>query len=241
MEQNRYIRTNEGWKSLCIKSGYYEPEDEWRPRPSDEELLDGFARPTVLLQTGLTSAELVQESLNKTWAEFFPAVPPEKRETFTYSLPLSNEWWCQYAEPIDEFLDGAIAFREALKALKANQKVPDDDYSRLEFGIGLRTLNALTASVGLSTRFQPDSTTFRQQWEAPSLLASFAVMASLDLTLGNKRLIQCRACNQYLVSQAYQASYCSETCSNTAAKRRQRSNNKKKERRKKDYGKTRTK
>jgi hypothetical protein len=221
-EQEQYIRTAQGWKSVLTGwSSYCETEQEV-PCPSDEDLLGVGIKPKVLLQRSIINDELIEEPLSQTWGKFFPDIPNEKQESYKYPLPLTSEWWSVYGEPVDAFLNAARVFRDALEALKTDVSNLGDDEMALEFDIGLQGINTLISAVGMSVHFQSEANEYRQRLSAPSLLASFATMASIDLTLGNKNLLRCETCQQYFVSQSYQAKYCTQTCQGTAAKRRQR-------------------
>ncbi len=59
---------------------------------------------------------------------------------------------------------------------------------------------------------------YRRAWRTKSLLASFAMMAYLDIT-DDKRILVCDEDLRPFVSGAYQARYCSERCRRRAIKR----------------------
>ena len=59
---------------------------------------------------------------------------------------------------------------------------------------------------------------YRRAWRAKSLLASFDMMAYLDIT-DDKRILVCDEDQRPFVSGAYQARYCSERCRRRAIKR----------------------
>jgi hypothetical protein len=55
-------------------------------------------------------------------------------------------------------------------------------------------------------------------WRTKSLLATYAMMAYLDILAG-KRILACDTCGKPYVSGAYQSRYCSDRCRKTALKR----------------------
>jgi hypothetical protein len=57
-----------------------------------------------------------------------------------------------------------------------------------------------------------------QDWQTPSLLASFAEMFAQDITFGRATLL-CESCQLPFVSGAYQARYCSKGCRQRQQKR----------------------
>jgi hypothetical protein len=220
--QSCYVRRNTGWlhslKQQIGGDNYFlenmpEKKDEI---VSGEYLPENYVRPSVLLQR-LRRVEYSQEPLSKTWAKFFPSVPEEEQETYNYPLPLSDEFWYLYAEPITEFLNGAILLKEALDRLKhinpQETLTPDDIYN---VNYGKNILHSLLAPVGLAL-YPTEEGTFKQQWVASSLLASFAAMAFFDLT--QDRLLRCRRCDQLFTSEAYQAAFCSPRCRQAAQKK----------------------
>ena len=51
-----------------------------------------------------------EETLTKTWSNFFPSVPRQDRETYAYPVPYSQAFWEIYSEPVSEFLRAAKLF-----------------------------------------------------------------------------------------------------------------------------------
>lgn len=216
-----YLRTSMGWQPhLCTFSSHGLPQT-----PNGELEIPGFLselwpRPGVILQE-LGGTNWQQEPLNSTWARFFPRVPKEKSTEYPYPIPPSEKFWRLYAEPLDEFIEAGVLFQEALQGL-ARQDSPRGRargiYPKLIHG--LRTLHGLVAPVSLTLQPRRDGT-FEQQWVAPSLLASFGMMALQDLA-GQARVILCDRCKKPFVSGQYNVRYCSPTCRNTIQKQRYR-------------------
>ena len=208
--------------------------------------LDGGARwesETVLLGASAAEAKVLQlrphvltrdigiwgsylgyreEFLGRAWARFFPNLPAEEAETYQYPNPQSNEFWRSYGEPIDDFMTGARALRSAVEGLgkvvrRASdwQEQGDLDY---EITLGWQDLNKLLSAVNPVLQFT-DNEKPRLEWEAPSLLAHFALMVLHDVT-EDRRLFRCEGCNRIAVTQSRVAKFCSVTCREKMQKRR---------------------
>lgn len=206
--QRRITRAATGWRS------------------QDTQRLDGSViqdepdREGSLVEEGLRPADMTAgawvrkleafdwqwEPLWKTWARFFPDTPREESETREYPLPLSEEFWREYAEPLDQFMSAVRAFEGALRHLQRPTEVR----------LGREKINALAEDVSLALSFGRDG--FRQAWVATSLLGTLAAMAIFDLS-GGKRVLRCETCGRPFVSGAPAARYCSPTCRHTAQKR----------------------
>ena len=222
-----YHRTNIGWRQSAKNTfggeNSYSLIGEPKMRGqlvADEHLPREWPRPTALIQ-GIRDAGWEVEPLGKTWARFFPQIRNDERETFPYPLPMSNDFWNLYSEPVDAFYNGAMALRDAVSGLahiKPLDKTTEDD--EIWLGRGLRILEALIAPVSPALNPLSDGT-FEQRWISPSLLASYAMMVLQDLT-EQRRLRRCEVCGKLFTSAAYQARYCSDTCRHTAQKRRYR-------------------
>jgi hypothetical protein len=231
--QRRFILSGPDWTEITV-SGWIEspPRDSeaLRGQPVDEELI-----PPEWVKSGCAvyqpngSWEL--QRLETAWARFFPDVPAQERETWAYPLPLSDEFWTLYAEPLNDFLGGAATLRAALEHLKVPPAAPGSDPTRREIKewydvevvkIGVARLNALVAPSRLIVA-REDGNVLRQHWSSPSLFGSFALMALQDLT-ERRRLITCAGvrCGKVFVSSAYQATYCSNACRWVGEKRTQR-------------------
>src|SRR5712691_10873069 len=79
------------------------------------------ARSCVLIHP-LHELTTKEEPLTDTWACFFPSVPEQKRETFAYPAPYTQEFWELYAEPLSEFWRAARLFAGAVQHLGASAK-----------------------------------------------------------------------------------------------------------------------
>ena len=235
----RYFRTNEGWREtlqyIFGKGGYAIVDEAAREGElvSNEDSLSAWPRPHVLLQK-LNENKLEEELLTGTWARFFPTISKESRETFSYPIPTSEEFWKLYSEPLDEFLVGASTLRWAIDGLARNKpKATASEGDERSLSRGIKVLHAMVAAVSPTIRPLDDGL-FEQRWVAPSLLGSFAMMVLQDLT-ENNRLLSCEVCGKLFLSVAWQARYCSSKCRHTAQKRRYRAKTKEK-----NHGQTRS-
>ena len=161
------------------------------------------------------------ERLGETWATFFPDVASSDVETYQYPCPLTDEFWRQYAEPVDEFLRSVSAVWEVFSFLTG----APNEMSMLQALDELRPLVQPAGAVLLLPR--PD--TFRRVWTSPSLLGWFALCITEDLA-EHARARRCRVCKTPFLSSAYQARYCSPRCRKTANMRAYRKGLRKKSR-----------
>jgi hypothetical protein len=168
-----------------------------------------FHEPGVMMED-LESGEQRWESFGPTWSRFFPDVPKEEIETYNYPPFLAEEFWHQYAEPVEKFVGAAQLLHSALTDIKEGR--PD----------GLLILKRLVSPIGVTFE-KARGGGLEQRWISPSLLATYAMMACLDLK-ARWRLFRCKRkdCRLLFASRAYQAAYCTETCRNTVHKRKWR-------------------
>jgi hypothetical protein len=204
--QMQYTKIGAGW----ITS---ERPREWQP----------VLTPGTVLRP-LRGSGPVAESLAVTWSRFFPAVPPDQRETFCYPEPLSADFWAQYGEPLADFLSGMRALQELHDAIRLFQARSGKEHriGNLQAAFaGSRHLlsEGLIAGVGLALQWNR-SRHVQLKWVASSLLASLATMMLQDVAFG--RALQCPGCGRAFVSGAYQARYCSVGCRWVVQKREYR-------------------
>lgn len=232
------IRTIYTWTgSVWDIAGWTERHEPWS-LPADPLHSVPFDNEDGIYQRDLVPAELVSERwrpevlvrppedvtyatrpLGPAWGPFFPSVAPEKRSIHHYPWPGSERWWSEYAEPVERFLDAAGLLLEALTKLEPGLD-PEESWAVRHGGLPTRgqiVLHGLLQSVR-PMLFRSSEGGWIGGWRAKSLLASYAMMAYLDLVAG-KRILACDTCDKPYVSGAYQARYCSERCRNTALKR----------------------
>ena len=157
--------------------------------------------------------------LGEAWGPYFPDIPNEDRDNFAYPEPLSEQFWGMYAEPPIVILNLGVFLLETLR--KVN---PDYEEGERFLDLAMRTAEGDRRLYSLLAGVQPalgDITAdlhYRRAWRTKSLLASFAMMAYLDIT-DDKRILVCDEDGRPFVSGAYQARYCSERCRRRAIKR----------------------
>ncbi|HEV8635463.1 MAG TPA: hypothetical protein VG370_14650 [Chloroflexota bacterium] len=195
------------------------PEREWAPAPP--QLWSGSWLPPRALGRGLVDGTWTVRPLGEAWAPYFHEVPPGQADTHLYPPPLSFEFWYAYAEPVGAFLAAAALFAAAVQELGRSPREGEGRLDRLDQKLAAdRAFHGLIA--GVHPALEPAADGYRRAWRAKSLLASFAVMAYLDLTEG-RRVLDCEVCGRPFVSAAYQARYCSARCRQTATQRAYRS------------------
>jgi hypothetical protein len=132
-------------------------------------------------------------------------------------LPGSEGFWKCYAEPVEDFVEAAVLFRDTVGAVRSRDKD--------QRAVGVDRLDALLSTIAPSlASMGPKEAAVR--YSAPSLLATFAMMAMVDQADG-RLPVHCRVCGALFLSRALGARYCSQACRWTSQKRRHR---KKKER-----------
>ena len=156
-----------------------------------------------------------EETLTKTWANFFPSVPWQDRETFAYPVPYSQAFWELYSEPVSEFLRAARLFAGIVEYLGRSAKAMSGGAPATEEGEALAREQAIESLNVLRKDGSPvvvdEGEGLRQEWASPSLLASFAEMLVIDLFAG-RRAQYCECCRFPFTTDAYQARYCSPPC-----------------------------
>ena len=164
--------------------------------------------------------------LSQTWGHFFPDGSGDVAESYPYPAPLTEEFWLTYAEPVYEFVEAARLLLNTMKLFEAYKKDAGtkSDENAVRLRLALDQFHALIETVSPTISQQLEGAP-RQEWLATSLLGALAMMALLDLT-ESRRLLTCHTCGKVFVTKAYQASYFSPTCRNTAQKRRHRARRK---------------
>jgi hypothetical protein len=220
--QDVHLFAPSAWHSKSIKYGSVISRDESRldtPLTSGELSSAGARSPGALI-TNWEDADVLEEPLDKTWADHFPDVPYDQRRTYPYPHPVTAEFWQIYGEPVSEFVTAAWLLADAIEAITR----PVDRHAP-ERGV-LRLARLASFGVPFLTRAQDGS--YRQRWRAGSLLSALALMAMEDIA--QNQLHQCPRCRTFFLSSAHQAEYCSPTCRHTMQKRRYRQRIQKKSR-----------
>ena len=205
----KYIRTATGWKQDApVLFEFSDAEKSMEPpEPPDT--------PGIFLRKEPGDFEISFESLETVRSQFFPDLPTSQ----DLPLPFSDEFWAHYAEPVHLFLNAATRLREATDG--ARMKASKADPGNMRVATGVAKLQALAAPVR-TTLYKTQRGKFSVGWVCHSLLAAFAMMATLDLA--EARLLRCARpdCGKYFVSKAKKARYCTDTCRKTVQMRRWR-------------------
>ena len=126
-----------------------------------------------------------------------------------------------YAEPVEDFVAAATLFLTTVKCLGETGRAGDGLQGDMgEIRGRLDMLHRLLDPIGPAVGLTKDGA-FRQEWRASTQLATYAMMALLDITEQRRPLV-CTICGRLFVTKAYQGIYCSATCRQTAQKRRYR-------------------
>ncbi len=150
---------------------------------------------------------------------YFPDVAQEELDQYEYPEPLSEEFWRQYAEPLDDFVAAVERLRHIVEGLALPVKERDDD---LSFVKAQRELNVVLSGV-CPVLVERKSGAFSQRRAAVSLLSHMGLVLLEELTAEGRRPLRCTRCGALFLSRAYQARFCSQRCRWRAQKVRQRS------------------
>jgi hypothetical protein len=215
--QTSYVRTTDrGWIATRKRARRDRRARSARIRqPDSTELVNPHA-----IVASHDAPGTQEEPLARALAPFFPETETDYAETFAYPIPLSPAFWRAYAEPVHAFIESAQLLSLALRLLDEARfpREPDDDPAHIA-RLGLRRLNGLVSPLSPSLHFIDGE--LRQRWASPSLLASYAMMALLDLE--GRRIRACAECGRVFATDAYQTRYCTPAHANRARKRKHRS------------------
>jgi hypothetical protein len=154
--------------------------------------------------------------------KFFPSALKSPSGFIVAPAPLTEQFWLEYAEPIETFLDAGRLLRKAveqLQVIRDSKKRLVEKHETFENPKSL--IDALISSVKSVIRLKTKSR-FELALEGGSLLSNFAMMAVLDFT--NTRPLTCGnpKCGSFFVSRSTEARYCSPQCRNAVHIRRYR-------------------
>lgn len=149
--------------------------------------------------------------LGESWGVYFPGVPRDQRDSYSYPLPLTDEFWRTYAEPVEEFWDTLIQLHMAASPIVgASDRWASLHATRVETAIG-----------GVYAVLSPGQTP-SPHFTSDSLLTELWFELYQDLTAKGGRMAFCANCGKLFFTNAYQQDYCSSTCTGTANKSRLR-------------------
>ncbi len=217
-----YYRANDGWRESRSNLRMSLPFDS-SPTLGDtvtrEEFGGAVPRPLVLARD-MRSVRYEEENIGF-WERFFPSVLSQARPRPIPPHPLSEDFWLSYAEPLPDFINALVSFRNAVigaSAWKEGKNNAGEARAHMEW------LNAQTFGVSPFAAPVPDAS-IEMQWVSPSLIASLSTMVLQDLS-EQLRVLRCENCRKPFVTKAYQARYCGDTCKWAVNKRTQRENRK---------------
>jgi hypothetical protein len=181
-------------------------------------------RPTALM-TQLFSSTYEESPLGEAVGRFFPQVPLDEKDTALYPYPLSDDFWHQYCEPLQEFRWVVREFQTMMDNLSHagpwDVKPPGE---RGAMVVGQDQLNSLLSIYpGLWIEFNG---TVTARWTFPSLLAIFAFEVWQKL-IGGQSIRHCKRsrCRRLFLAAQYNREYCSDRCRQAEEKARQRRRN----------------
>ena len=227
-----YVRSPEGWYNTYESTPWsrelaYEGNgDQWGCLAEPRE--GGLPNPPLATTMRIFSSGYEGKPLGETIGNFFPMVPLEEKDSFLYPQPLSDEFWYQYSEPIENFQGVARDFRDMLDNLSyaglRNDQVLRATGRALH---GQHQINSVL-SVNPSLRIEEDGST-SPRWDFPSLIAALAFEVWQDL-IGGQTILHCQRanCSRLFLSAQYNRGYCSDKCRWAAEKARQRRRNQEK-------------
>jgi len=199
----------------------------------NEEYDDALAQPgagispitPTALMTQLFSSNYEERRLGEAVGHFFPQIPLAEKDTALYPHPLSDDFWHQYCEPLEEFRWAVRDFQEMVDNL--SHAGPWDvllPRGRSAMVIGQDQLNSLLSIYpGLEVQF---TGTITARWTFPSLLAIFAFEVWQKL-IGGQSIRHCKRsrCRRLFLAAQYNREYCSDRCRQAEEKARQRRRN----------------
>lgn len=210
---------NTGWASWrpLTREWVLTKEPERRGEVVAEE--DTSLRPSVVLRDQ-GGVGWVSESLDVTWATFFPSVPVEQRIEYAYPPPISEEFWRLYAEPLSDFYAAAQRLRNALEDLAARGGKKLGTLEQEErVDRGKKVLNSLIAPISPAV-ITPGEGGLLLRWVSPALLSTLATIAAEEAAKAPVRICARTDCANPFINQHRQTLYCSDTCKQTEAARR---------------------
>jgi hypothetical protein len=152
------------------------------------------------------------QPVGQTWGPFFPGLSNPS----DYPPPFSEDFWREYAEPVDVFFQAARFLRLAIDRIRTVPRSSAADF-----------INATTLLHSLTSPVRPLLYPKRHQialgWACGSLLSNFAMMALLDFST-KSRLLICKnqRCGTMFVTNSKGAKYCSPRCRKVVQMRKYR-------------------
>lgn len=212
-----------GWRTtmqITLGAWTRDPSDVGAIVP-DESLDPKWPQPGAIA-LDLDSGGLVAMRFDDpAWSQYFPFVPENERETYSWPAIYSDAFWVVYGEPVHGFVTEGRKLERAIDLIANGVGPSPSERDEQEFAGAYRYLNTLLSNVNPCFRPKMDTGELRQYWSCTSLLSSLAMMALLDCAQGRRPRI-CTTCKRVFISNAPKAEYCRPTCRGTMQMRRQR-------------------
>ena len=161
-------------------------------------------------------------NLARALGQFFPAVEGTEFETYEYPIPMSEEFWRQYAEPLGHFKEAIQGFRDILGnlgKLGPLEHLPDDVLRSVSRGKAqLQAILSVSPALVLM-----EDGTFAPRWAFSSLLA-IAAFELWQQLIGGRSVKHCKRakCRRIFIPSNNARGYCSDRCKQAEEKARQR-------------------
>lgn len=215
-QSRTYSRTANGWVE---NGGLYAAPEGLALSPAERKMREGavaekkfwdetWDQPGLLTRDPATGRFRHQDLA--VLADYFPAVRSVEREVYRYPMPLSDEFWSQYAEDADQFQDRARRFAQNVRMIgryQAGSPLTEEGRSQLKLAVGeMQILGADTVPALAVT----GNGKIHRHWAPTSLIGAYAWMVLSDAA--NGLLNVCVDCGRVFVSSAGRARFCSPRC-----------------------------
>ena len=230
--QSQFFRINVGWKGLKTsdiwKAAHIELDEQDRFEDHYDQLVDPDETrflPGAAITTRLFSDQYKPEELGPSVGRFFPEVPETEKSTYRYPMPLSEDFWYQYAEPLGDFRHAIQGVREILDKLSQSgplDKLPSEQLRAVvESRSRLHSLLLVSPALALET-----DGSYAPTWAFSSLLSMFGLAIWQELVSGGTlRHCSRHRCRKLFFVGRRNQQYCSVRCRQAEEKARQRQSN----------------
>ncbi len=189
-------------EEISVVVGDIVPPEFWSP---------GIEEPHALMRTSLLGSELKRVDLAEAWGPFFPlANADDCARDYDYPTPLSDRFWEEYSEPLNEFMIAAHSLTETIKVAwdTSDPNVSAAGIARLNMALDL-TNPCFHHEHGVSPSMSHGS-----------LISALAYMALRDMSEKGRLVKYCKLCGGLFTTRRPEAMYCSERCRNRRRGRR---------------------
>jgi len=230
--QRHYYRSNVGWKApqnqttlkgektKIIEIDESDKYEDWAGQLVDSDDTDHPIAGALVQR--LFSEQLQFRTLAEALGRYFPLIPPSELESYEYPMPMSDEFWHQYAESVEDFRRAIRGVKEIIKKLAQTGPLellsPEMVATVLQGRAELHSL--LSVSPGVSLELDGSYT---PKWAFSSMLAlmGFAIWQKLVAGESLKHCMRLR-CRGIFFTKRNNKRYCSDRCRMNEEKARQR-------------------